>query len=114
MITKFFENTFCIALLLFLIKWFCFFGLNFEIDLITGFIFDIEDWEYFTLIFNLSNLDFNPTYDPNLINSKFIALPIYSILYHSLFFYLFDIYGFIIIEFFIILLFFNILIHFLV
>ena len=114
MTTKFFENTFCIASLLFLIKWFCFFGLNFEIDLITRFIFDIEDWQYFTLIFNLSNLDFNPTYDPNLINSKFIALPIYSILYHSLFFYLFDIYGFIIIEFFIILLFFNILIHFLI
>ena len=114
MITKFFENTFCIASLLFLIKWFCFFGLNFEIDLITRIIFDIEDWQYFTLIFNLSNLDFNPTYDPNLINSKFIALPIYSILYHSLFFYLFDIYGFIIIEFFIILLFFNILIHFLI
>ena len=114
MITKFFENTFCIASLLFLIKWFCFFGLNFEIDLITSIVFDIEDWQYFTLIFNLSNLDLNPTYDPNLINSKFIALPIYSILYHSLFFYLFDIYGFIIIEFFIILLFFNILIHFLI
>ena len=113
MTTKYFENTFFIALLLFLIKWFFFFDLNFETNLITNIIYEIEDWQYFTLIYNLSNLNFNPSYDPNLISLKYIALPIYSILYHSLFFNLFGIYGFIIIEFFIILLFFHILISFL-
>ena len=113
MITKYFENTFLIAFLLFLIKWFFFFNTNFEIDVTTKIIFEIPDWQYFTLISNLSNLNFNPSYDPDVLSLKYIALPIYSILYHSLFFNFFGIYGFIIIEFFIILLFFQILIHFL-
>ena len=109
----FFENIFFISLILFLIKWFFFFDTNIEIDLITKIIFEIQDWQYFTLIYNLSNLNFNPSYDPNLVSLKYIALPIYSILYHSIFFNFFNIYGFIIIEFFIILLFFHILVHFL-
>ena len=98
----FFENIFFISLILFLIKWFFFFDTNIEIDLITKIIFEIQDWQYFTLIYNLSNLNFNPSYDPSLVSLKYIALPIYSILYHSIFFNFFNIYGFIIIEFFII------------
>tara|TARA_B100000795_G_C22800267_1_gene441503 strand:- start:1939 stop:3771 length:1833 start_codon:yes stop_codon:yes gene_type:complete len=113
MITKyFFKNIFFISLILFLIKWFLFLDVEKEIDLITKFIFEIRDWQYFTLIYNLSDLNFNPSYNPNLTSLRFLPLPIYSIIYHSLFYYIFDIYGFIIIEFFIILLFFYILSNF--
>jgi hypothetical protein len=108
----FFENIFFTSTLLFLIKWFFFFYLDLEIDLITKIIFQIEDWQYFTLIFNLSNLNFNPSYDPDLISLKYLPLPIYSIIYHSIFFKFFNIYGFIIIEFFVILIFFYILFNF--
>jgi hypothetical protein len=106
------NNIFHISLLLFFIKWFFFFDTDFQIDLLTRLIFEISDWQYFTLIFNLSNLDFKPTYGLGLIDLKFIPYPIYSILYHSLFVNFFNIYGFIIIEFFIILLFFHILFNF--
>lgn len=108
----FYNKIFPICLLLFIIKWFFFFNSKSEIDLLTKFLFDIEDWQYFTYIYNLSNLDFNPSYDPKLTELKFLSLPIYSIAYHSIFFKIFDIYGFIIIEFFIILLFFKIFFEF--
>ena len=111
-IKNFFEDIFLISLLLFLIKWFFFFNSKFEIDLITKFIFEIEDWQYFTLIFNLSNFNFNPSYNPELLNLKFLPLPIYSILYHSLLFKFFSFYGFIIIELFLTLLFFLIFFNF--
>ena len=97
---------------MFTIKWFFFFNTDTEIDLITRLIFEIKDWQYFTLIFNFSNLNFNPSYNPALTDLKFISFPIYSIIYHSLFIIFFNIYGFIIIEFFIILLFFHILFNF--
>lgn len=106
------KNIFIISLFIFLIKWFFIIYFNTEIDSVTKIIFNLEDRQYFTLIHNLANLNFNPTYDPDISNSNFIALPIYSIFFHSLFFKLFNIYGFIIIEFFIILSFFYIFIYF--
>jgi len=106
------ENIFFVPSLLFLIKWFFFFNLNYEIDFITKIIFGIKDWQYFTLILNMANLDFNPSYNPDLLNLKFLPFPIYSIIFHSLFFSLFNIYSFVIIEFFIILLFFKIIFNF--
>ena len=111
-INSFFDNIIYLSSLLFLIKWFFFFNSDFEINLLTRFIFEVKDWQYFTYIYNLSNLNFNPTYDPNLINLKFIPLPIYSTVYHSIFLKIFNIYGFILIEFLIILSFFYILINF--
>ena len=108
----FYNNIFQISLLLYFVKWFFFFNTDTEIDLITRLIFEIKDWQYFTLIFNFSNLNFNPSYNPALTDLKFISFPIYSIIYHSLFIIFFNIYGFIIIEFFIILLFFHILFNF--
>jgi hypothetical protein len=107
-----FNNIFHISLLLFFIKWFFFFNISLETDLLTKLIFRIEDWQYFISIFNLSNLDFNPTYASNFTDLKFIPIPIYSIIYHSFFVNFFGIYGFIIIEFFIILFFFHILFNF--
>ena len=108
----FFENIFLISLLLFLIKWFFFFDTNFNIDISTKLIYEMSDWQYFTLISNLSELNFNPSYNPELLNLKLLPLPIYSIFYHAVFFNFFNIYGFIIIEFFIIYIFFYILTNF--
>ena len=108
----FFNKILPLCILLFFIKWFFFFNTKLEIDLLTKFIFEIKDWQYFTYIYNLSNFNFNPSYNPNLTELKFVPLPIYSILYHSIFFKFFNIYGFIILEFFIILLFFIILFNF--
>ena len=108
----FFYNILPLCILLFFIKWFFFFDTKLEIDLLTKLIFEIKDWQYFTLIYNLSNFNFNPSYDPNLTELKFLPLPIYSILFHSIFINFFDIYGFIILEFFIILFFLIILISF--
>ena len=108
----FFNKILPLCILLFFIKWFFFFNTKLEIDLLTKFIFEIKDWQYFTFIYNLSNFNFNPSYNPNLTELKFVPLPIYSILYHSIFFKFFNIYGFIILEFFIILLFFIILFNF--
>ncbi|WP_415314791.1 hypothetical protein [Candidatus Pelagibacter sp. Uisw_137] len=97
------KNIYILTTFLFLTKWFFVLNSNFEIDLITKIIFYLDDRQYFTLIYNLATLNFNPTYNPELTDTKYIPLPIYSILFHSLFFKLFNIYGFIIIEFFIIL-----------
>jgi hypothetical protein len=108
----FFENIFFISLLLFLIKWFFFFDTSFNIDISTKLIYEMSDWQYFTLISNLSELNFNPSYNPELLNLKSLPLPIYSIFYHAVFFNFFNIYGFIIIEFFIIYIFFYILTNF--
>ena len=108
----FFENIFLISLVLFLIKWFFFLDTSSHIDISTKIIYEMNDWQYFTLISNLSQLNFNPSYNPELLNLKLLPLPIYSILYHAVFFNFFNIYGFIIIEFFIIYIFFYILTNF--
>ena len=108
----FFENIFFISLLLYLIKWFFFFDTSFNIDVTTKLIYEMSDWQYFTLISNLSELNFNPSYNPELLNLKSLPLPIYSILYHAVFFNFFNIYGFIVIEFFIIYIFFYTLTNF--
>jgi hypothetical protein len=100
---------FLLSFFIFFIKWVFIFYYNINIDFITQIIFNLNDRQYFTLIHNLANLRFNPTYNPNLLNSNFITLPIYSILFHAFFFKLFNIYGFVIIELFIILSFFYIL-----
>ena len=108
----FFNNIFSISILLFIIKYFFFFYINIEINFITKLIFEVKDWQYFTLIFNLSNLDFNPSYNPGLNDLRFLSLPVYSIFFHSLFVKFFNVYGFIISELFIILLYFYIISNF--
>ena len=108
----YFFNIFSISLLIFTIKWFFFFYGDLKFDLITKIVFDLKDWQYLTLIYNLSELNFNPSYNQDLLDLKFLSFPIYSILFHSLFFFIFDIYGFILIEFFIILSFFYIFFNF--
>ena len=50
-----------ISIFFFLTKWFFTIYLNQNIDFLTNIIFDLEDHQYFPLIFNLSNFNFNPT-----------------------------------------------------
>ena len=94
-----------ISIFLFLTKWFFIVSLNQNFDLLTYIIFDLEDHQYFPLIFNLSNFDFNPTYDFSIKGANHIPFPIYSILYHSFFFKILDIYSFVILDFFLIIIF---------
>ena len=58
------KNIYILTTFLFLTKWFFVLNSNFEIDLITKIIFYLDDRQYFTLIYNLANLNFNPTYNP--------------------------------------------------
>ena len=108
----YFIKIFFLSLILFLSKWLFSFYFNFEENFITKVIFDLRDWQYFTLIYNISNLDFNPSYDPKLLNLKYIPIPINSVIFHSIFLKIFNLYGFLIIECIFILLFFYILIKF--
>ena len=103
---------FIIPVILFLPKWIFSYNFNLEINFINQIIFDFEDWQYLTLIYNFSNWDFNPSYDPELLNLKNIPIPIYSIIVHAIFFIFFNIYSFLILEFFLIVLFFLIFLNF--
>ena len=108
----YFNKIFFLSLLLFLSKWFFSFYFNLNENFITKIIFDLKDWQYLTLIYNFSNLDFNPSYDPELLNLKYYPIPINSVIFHSIFLKIFNLHGFLILEFIFILLFFYILIKF--
>ena len=101
-----------ISSLIFIFKWLIILFYNFEYEFITKIIFNLDDRQYFTLIHNFSNFYFNPTFNTDFQNVKLLPFPIYSIIFHSIFYKIFNIYGFIIIEFFLILTFFYILINF--
>ena len=105
---------FIITVFVFFFKWLCLIFLNSNIDLITNIVFNIDDHQYFPLIYNLSNLDFYPSYDNDLTIKNSLPFPIYSIIFHSVFYKIFNIYGFIIIEFFLIFIFFYLLSSFLI
>ena len=102
-----------LTIIFFTIYWLIIFYNSDGKDLIASFINNIDDWQYYTLIYNFANFNFTPTYDPTVEYSKFLSFPIYSILYHALFFKIFNIYGFVIVSFLIILIFFYLLISFL-
>jgi hypothetical protein len=93
-------------------RWFFSFYFNTGEDLLTRIIFDLDDWQYLTLAYNFSNLDFNPSYDPNLTDLRYLPIPIYSLLFHAFFIKLFNIYSFLILEFTFIVIFFYIFIIF--
>ncbi len=96
----------------FSIYWLTIYLFSYDVNLLASLINNVDDWQYYTLIYNLSNLNFSPIYDPTIEYSKFLSFPIYSILYHALFLKIFDIYGFIIVSFLTIFIFFYLLITF--
>ncbi len=61
-------------------------------------ILDLEDHFYFAFSLFLSNLDFNPNYLINYYTDSYISIPIYSLIFHSIFYLAFNEYSFIILE----------------
>ena len=106
------KQIFLLSIFLIFTKWILITYFNINLSLVSRVINNIEDWQYFTLIYNFSNFNLAPTYDENVLGSKYLAFPIYSILYHSISFKFFGAYSFIIIEFFSIFIFFYTLILF--
>ncbi len=104
------RNIFYLSLFFVSIKWFFIWFININFNFVSTVIENIEDWQYFTYIYNLANLNFSPTYDEQIQNNKYLAFPIYSILFHSISIKFFNLYGFILIEFLAIFTFFNLLI----
>jgi hypothetical protein len=90
---------FFLSILLFLSKWIFSFSL-FDEDLDVKIIFEsVTDGKYYyPLIKYLAELNFNNSYDPIISNLKIIPLPIAGIIFHSIFYKIFGITSFIIIE----------------
>ena len=90
---------FFLSILLFLTKWIFSFSL-FDEDLDVKIIFEsVTDGKYYyPLIKYLAELNFNNSYDPIISSLKIIPLPIAGIIFHSIFYKIFGITSFIIIE----------------
>ena len=90
---------FFLSILLFLSKWIFSFSL-FDEDLDVKIIFEsVTDGKYYyPLIKYLAELNFNNSYDPIISSLKIIPLPIAGIIFHSIFYKIFGITSFIIIE----------------
>ena len=88
-----------LSILLFLSKWIFSFSL-FDENLDVKIIFEsVTDGKYYyPLIKYLAELSFNNSYDPTITNLKIIPLPIAGIIFHSIFYKIFGIASFIIIE----------------
>ena len=88
-----------LSILLFLSKWifsFSFFDENLDVKIIFESVTDGK--YYYPLIKYLAELSFNNSYDPTITNLKIIPLPIAGIIFHSIFYKIFGIASFIIIE----------------
>lgn len=88
---------FFLTLLIIIVRWFSFFY-SFSEPLKNLILFSIEDYLYFPDILNFSELNLKPNYLTNVFTEKSLAVPIYSIILHSLFFKLFGICSFLILE----------------
>ncbi len=69
-----------------------------EVTLLTSILTNTTDIQYYPLIVSLSEFDFNPTFLEYYNNAKIIPVPLASLLVHSIFYKLFNIYSFIILE----------------
>ena len=90
---------FFLSILLFLSKWifsFYFFNENLDVKVIFESVTDGK--YYYPLIKYLAELNFNNSYDPLILDLKIIPLPIAGIIFHSLFYKIFGIISFVIIE----------------
>ena len=92
------KNILYLSILLVFLKWVLIWYLNINQNFIATVINNVEDWQYFTIIHNLSTLNFSPVFDENIIERKNLAFPVYSILFHAISFKFFNVYGFILIE----------------
>ena len=95
---KNFYILFFLSILFFLTKWFYSYLINFDLDIFTRILFNVDDRHYLPLVYSFSKFDLNPVY--NNYDESFLLLPfpIYSIGIHSILFKIFGIYSFLITE----------------
>ena len=86
------------AIILISLRWLIIYLFNPSEPLVNKIFFDLNDPIYFAYILNLSDLNFKPDYLINYIPDKIIALPIYSLIIHSITYAFFNEYSFIIVE----------------
>ena len=80
-------------------KWINSFLLFPDEHIINKIIFEITDSQYFPLIHNLANLNFNPGYSSLNENLKFIPIPYSALIFHAVVGEIFGYFGFIFLEF---------------
>ena len=73
-------------------------GIYFDNSILINTIFNIGDIQYFPLIINFSDFILNPSYIEGINENKMLPFPTYGILIHSLFYKIFNIYSFLILE----------------
>ena len=95
---KNFYILFFLSILFFLTKWFYSYLINFDLDIFTRILFNVDDRHYLPLVYSFSKFDLNPVY--NNYDESFLLLPfpIYSIGIHSILFKIFGISSFLITE----------------
>ena len=86
-----------ISFLLILIKWIISYYL-FPAHIDLKIIYEISDNNYFPIIKSLSNLEFNPSYSKDIIGLKIISFPVLGLISNLIFFKIFGLYSFIILE----------------
>ncbi|MBD1166664.1 hypothetical protein IDG49_02640 [Pelagibacterales bacterium SAG-MED07] len=93
-------NIFTISILIFFIKWFfSFYEYGLE-NLFIKFLFNPSgDYTYFPFVHQLSNLTFNEGYSVLSNENNLIGFPFLVILFHAIFYKIFGLFGFFIIEF---------------
>jgi len=69
-----------------------------DVTLLTSILINTKDIQYYPLIISLSELNFNQTFLEYYKDTKIIPLPLASLVTHSIFYKLFNIYSFIILE----------------
>ena len=69
-------------------------------ELLNKIIFEVKDKDYLTWVLNLSNLNFNPSYDSSYTPDRIIPIPYATLIYHSFFYKFLGLYSFILLEFF--------------
>ena len=74
-------------------------GIYFDNSILVDTIFNVEDIQYFPIIINFSDFILNPSYIETINDNKILSFPTYGILIHSLFYKIFKIYSFLILEF---------------
>jgi hypothetical protein len=73
-------------------------GIYFDNLTLVNTIFNVEAAGYFPIVISLSDLIFNPSYLENLSETNLISFPIYGLFLHALFYKIFGIYSFFILE----------------
>ena len=88
---------FFLTLSIFILRWSTLFYSSLE-SFNNLILFSIEDYLYFPFILNLSEFNLKPDYLNNFVVESSLPIPIYSIILHSLFYKLFGLYSFLILE----------------